>query len=357
MKYKLEITAWYFNQERSVQLINPQNFISKVASLKLGLENVDEYWREFATRNLIIQEFSEWLHSNKIPTLAELLIKKPKLNNGDLFSIYHDFYGNGLGKFQSSNAPNPQNMFAEVHNRLRYNPDVKLRILYHPDNFICKTAWSRLSGHTRLFCVCYVENFESNVIIARPYIMGDLHDGPELQTTPDWPAKYYGEIQPFEIDQFKKVHEFLKSAKIKSNIKALRDIPEVQIKHAFAEIIQEPDVPKDWGGEKSDLFTTKISVDGKFMSTAFIFKGPARFSPMTMKHLGQNGDQIERLFTEPANLLILQHCHNVTNPVRATMRAYASSLYNPRHFSIIDGTQTYQILSAYGKCGLGINKT
>jgi len=88
------------------------------------------------------------------------------------------------------------------------------------------------------------------------------------------------------------------------------------------------------------------------MSTAFLLKGPSKFFPMKMVHLGKNGDQIERLFSEPADLLVLQNCHEVTNPVRATMRAYACRIYDLRYFTIIDGADTVRLLKAYGKCGL-----
>ena len=33
----------------------------------------------------------------------------------------------------------------------------------------------------------------------------------------------------------------------------------------------------------------------------------------------------------------MKHCHQITNPVRATMRAYASRIHDPRNFAILDG--------------------
>ena len=64
---------------------------------------------------------------------------------------------------------------------------------------------------------------------------------------------------------------------------------ETQVKSAFAEIIGEPTVPKDWAGESSDLFTSRLVIDGQRISTAFLLKGPARFHPMTPADLGQIG--------------------------------------------------------------------
>jgi hypothetical protein len=95
-----------------------------------------------------------------------------------------------------------------------------------------------------------------------------------------------------------------------------------------------------------------LILDGERISTAFAFKGPAKFHPMTNADLGKNGDQINRLFAEPARLLVLQHCHQITSPVRDTMRAFAQQMGNPRLFCLIDGYDTLRVLKAYGKCGL-----
>ncbi len=73
---------------------------------------------------------------------------------------------------------------------------------------------------------------------------------------------------------------------------------------------------------------------------------------MKMTHLGKNGDQIERLFSEPAELLVLQHCHKVSTAVRSTIRAFASRIHDLRYFAIVDGYDTVRLLTAYGKCGM-----
>ncbi len=138
-----------------------------------------------------------------------------------------------------------------------------------------------------------------------------------------------------------------------SLLEPLKIIPETKIKTAFAEIIGEPCVQKDWGGERSDLFSSRVRLNGERISTAFAFKGPAKFQPLNLAQLGKNGDQIDRLFTEPADLFILQHCHEITSPVRGTMRAYAQQISRPRFYCIIDGYDTIRILTAYHKCGFG----
>jgi hypothetical protein len=140
-------------------------------------------------------------------------------------------------------------------------------------------------------------------------------------------------------------------SRTKQDLEKLREVPERDVKKAFAAIIGEPVVPKDWGGERSDLFSSRVKIDGKRISAAFAFKGPAEFKPLTIAGLGKNGDQIDRLFTEPADLLVLQHCHEITPAVRGAMRAYAQRMGDPRMFCLIDGYDTVRLLSAYRKCG------
>lgn len=61
----------------------------------------------------------------------------------------------------------------------------------------------------------------------------------------------------------------------KSDLGALREIPEHRIRRAFAEIMGEQAIPKNWGGERSDLFSDRVRLDGRRMATALMFKGPA----------------------------------------------------------------------------------
>jgi hypothetical protein len=97
----------------------------------------------------------------------------------------------------------------------------------------------------------------------------------------------------------------------------------------------------------------QIRIAGQQLSAAFAFKGPAKPRPLTVADLGKNGDQISRLFAEPCDFVVLQHCHNVTAAVRDPMRAFATRIGRLRPFCIIDGADTVRILRAYGKLEFG----
>ncbi|GGV69011.1 hypothetical protein GCM10010277_78910 [Streptomyces longisporoflavus] len=66
-------------------------------------------------------------------------------------------------------------------------------------------------------------------------------------------------------------------------------VPEDVVKHAFAGLIGESYVPKDWGGERSDLYTSRVFVRGRQVSAAWLFKGPGHPRAMDVKALGKNG--------------------------------------------------------------------
>ncbi len=307
---------------------------------------------EGQARAVVKHELESWLQRNPIPSLGELLATHKPLVVGNLFTIYHDFYGRGLSKYVSFTEPLPRDAIAELHNTLSYDKSRRIRILYSPMNLTSSSAWDRLSGRARLFCFCYIERAEPDEIIARPYLIGDPHSDLDLHTSTAWDASHYGELHITQIDQFADVRSIYETEKSPPYLELLRTIPETDIKRAVAEIINEGKIPNDWGGEQSDLFSCNVSVERRYMPTAFLFKGPAHFTEMKMSHLGKNGDQIVRLFSEPARLLVLQHCHNVSNAVRSTMRAFASRVHDLRYFTIIDGSDTIRILSAYKKCGL-----
>ena len=114
-------------------------------------------------------------------------------------------------------------------------------------------------------------------------------------------------------------------------------------------LLGETVIPKDWGGEECDIFSSNLSVDGKRYSAAFLLKGPAKFHEMTLADCGKNADQIYRLFNTPADVFIVQHCHKITPSVRKTVEAFALAQYSRScMFTFIDGYDTARILHSNG---------
>jgi hypothetical protein len=154
------------------------------------------------------------------------------------------------------------------------------------------------------------------------------------------------ELQPDQIDQFASAD--LPWTPTAKEFKKLESFPERAIKKLICELLGEQAIPADWGGEECDIFSANLTVDGTRQTGAFLLKGPAAFHPMTLKDCGKNGDQIYRLFNTPAQIYIVQHCHNIGAAVRKTVEAFAlgRSFVSPCRYVIMDGITTARLLRA-----------
>ncbi|UGQ14288.1 hypothetical protein LO772_12255 [Yinghuangia sp. ASG 101] len=211
------------------------------------------------------------------------------------------------------------------------------------EHFTSTSAQEFIRGKRTAFILAYIQDTHPRVKM-RPIVIGQRIW---------WPGK----MGPLSLAEPLEMHPALFDAfsgvdwrkRLRSqDLEVMRNVPEEKVKEAFAQLIGEPDVPLDWGGESSDLFSARVSVEGSFSSAAFLFKGPAKFAPMTVAMLGKNGDQISRLASEPAEILVVQHCHSVKPAVRTLLMAFALNAWNPRRYAIFDGYDTLRILRHFG---------
>ena len=182
-------------------------------------------------------------------------------------------------------------------------------------------------------------------IIFDPIIMGfpwlrKIDEEPSFDSM--WYHYSFYENYLEDFDEFKKVKEIT----LPPNSEPMKNISETAFKTCLASVLGDK-IEKDWGGESSDYFSAHLHLNGKPTTGAFLFKGPAKFEPMKLNHLGKNKDQIVRLAHEPANVLFVQHCHDITSPVRETLRAFAVQPGNPRRYCFIDGRDSLRFLYAY----------
>lgn len=206
------------------------------------------------------------------------------------------------------------------------------------------SAPGSLTGNRRAYLIGTVTSLNAELIELRPVFIGirSFVDDDLATRGPAPGARVY----PSDIRQFSGIN--FASPLTDTEGQAVLRVPEDTVKRAFARLIGESYVPKDWGGERSDLYTSRVFARGRQMSTAWLFKGPGHPRAMDVKALGKNGDQIDRLFTEPAELLVLQHCHQIKPSVVGMMDAYSHDARHPRFYMIIDGADTGRILRSLG---------
>lgn len=226
--------------------------------------------------------------------------------------------------------------------------DLKSRayLEFSTDKVRSDTLRSRLDRGDQFSIIAQFHSYSEKEIIFDPIIIGSpwfsaVEDTSDLS----WFGYVHKELFIEDIDEFKKTKDIIPNKDEVSQI--MSKLPEKEVKKAFCSILGlEPE--NDWGGEQSDIYSANLHINKKRHSAAFILKGPAKYSPMTLYHLGKNNDQIVRLANEPAQLLIVQHCHEIGQAVRSTLRAFAVQPSNPRKYCLIDGNDTFRILKAYG---------
>ena len=128
-------------------------------------------------------------------------------------------------------------------------------------------------------------------------------------------------------------------------------VSEDQFKRGIQAILGERGNFKDWGGEKNDLFTTRVRLARGRRSTAFAFKGPGTKGKLVPGKMGKNGDQIQRLFEADAEVFLVQYCREIDQSVIDQMGqlALAKSIMTGRKiwYGLIDGQDSNRIYTAY----------
>ncbi len=158
---------------------------------------------------------------------------------------------------------------------------------------------------------------------------------------------------PAQRAKFISIDDIASFARVRDQGDSLRppkSLAEKKLKHAFQKIIGEPGSFKDWGGEKSDLFTTKLRLTGARVPAAIAFKGKATKGKLVPAKMGKNGDQINRLFDEPAGVFLVVYVGQIDSSIIAQMQAFAignALKGRPVHYGIIDGRDVARLAAAY----------
>jgi len=222
----------------------------------------------------------------------------------------------------------------------------QVRLEYSTSHIRSDTLRMELHNGADLSIIAIYSRTDGNCLVFRPLVMGNpwlLTDDSKLENHVMFWGREFFENFIEDFDEFSRVREFPKPG----SFEIMERVPERGFKRALAKILGD-NITKDWGGEQSDHFTSNIHLGGRRATASFLLKGPARFAPMSLNHLGKNNDQIYRLSQEPSDILFVQHSHDITPPVRATLRAFTVQPGRPRRYCLIDGRDSLWLLNAYG---------
>jgi hypothetical protein len=159
-----------------------------------------------------------------------------------------------------------------------------------------------------------------------------------------WIATAGAKIKRVTIDD---IDSFSKVKKVKPAGLLADKLSEDEFKNGIQAIVSEPGEFKDWGGEQSDLYTTRVVMREKRRGAAFAFKGPALKGKLVPGRMGKNGDQAQRLFREDADVFLVQHCREIASSVLDLMKQLAIvqsiATGNEILYGVIDGADSERL--------------
>lgn len=332
----VQVNCWVLHKGRLSSLVSEDRF-AVLASVrrrvaKLGSDEVRFYEREL----------HRWLSTHEVPSVQALLLEASTWPN-QLCWYEGPMTWSNIAE-DRKRAALGENVRCEFSSWVPADDaTVRLAGTFDPRHVTCSTANVELRGTTTQY-LFGTASHDGKEIMFRPIAIAERY----LTSTPTpWANSEWQMVSPRQVDQFGGVDWDL--AVSLSDLDRLRTVSESEVKHVLAQMLGEQTVQKDWGGELMDLWSTRLSVNGQQMHSAFLLKGPANFRPMTIASLGKPGDQLERLRKTAANLLVIQHCHEITPNVVGMLQAFASDYRNPRRYMILDGFDTFRLLRAEGR--------
>ena len=299
------LTAFYLSRDRVLGLLGTERLPAHVLA---ALQGHDVTMASAILSNAVGSYLLEAMASGGVKTLQQLAFEG-ELKRGAQFIYDGHVYGKG---FAYANKSPTLNLSEELDEPLAGQ---KLLVEFSKNGLVNATAYTRMAGSTRLFVFGYVSDIDATTVRAVPYVIGDLVDRsaglpmPFLQTL---------EMRPKDIGQFAGMDEEWTPSK--AEFERMRTVPEQAVKELMCQLLGEHTVPKDWGGEESDVFTANLSVHGRRATAALLLKGPACFHPMKPTDLGKNGDQLYRLFNIPAQVFVVQHGSSLTQWRRRSVK-------------------------------------
>lgn len=329
------LTAFYLSRDRVLGLLQVERLPHHVLAALQG-QNVP--MASAILSNAVGAHLLQVIAAGAVKTLPQLAFEGG-LQQGAQFIYNGHFSGGG---FADRNKTPALTLTEKLDEPLAGK---KLVFEFSKTGLVNATAYTRMSGSTRLFAYGYIADVGDTTIRAVPYVVGDLVASSSMLSSPFLDTL---ELRPEAIEQFAGIDQELLPSE--SDLKRMQDVPEQAVKELLCSLLSEHAVPKDWGGEESDVLSANLMIYGRRHTGAFLLKGPARFHPMKPTDLGKNGDQLYRLFNIPAQVYVVQHCHNIGAAVRKQAEAFAlaRTFIAPCHIVFMDGITTARLLRAHG---------
>jgi len=330
------IDAGFIHRRHCLNLLGP-----KAAGLIAQRPVPRDHFEQLALDHMVVRLVLGGCKASSLPTLADALCQPTP---GTLFCSTEIV--RGVARFWKTARPT---------NRILTPFSTKSVVLeYSKTHIVSDTLKSELSsGEHILSIVGRIREVLAKKVVIHPIIVGSpwlehpLNEGKGIAIGELMFGGYnWFENFPADIDEFSKCAS-IPAQEPEEWQEVMKKMPERDVKRHLAARLGD-EAEGDWGGEQHDHYSANVHLSKRRVTAAFLLKGPSRFAPMTPRMLGTNGDQIVRLASSSAHLLVVQHCHVIQDSVRLMLRMAAVAPHNPRRFCLIDGRDTFRILRAYG---------
>lgn len=329
-----------FVHHRTIQALIGEPGMAAIDAAISRLPETDEWLRSVRIDHIYSEAFLAWCSAMGVGPL-DVLLQDGSLGSGEVTGHF----------FCSTERLDPCESLYDVEEatsvvRPRLPTDYSVALKYMTAKVKADTLRSKLAEGFEISVVAELELVEEKELVFRPRLMGFpiLKKPSPVELGFEPMVLQYNFFEHFveDFDEFAKVRD----AEEPPSPEPMRHVSEAAFKQCLAELLGDQ-TSKDWGGETSDYYSAHVRLNGRRHTAAFLLKGPAKFGPMGLNHLGKNNNQIVRLASEPADVLVVQHCHDIGSDVRATLRAFAVQPGRPRRYCLIDGRDSLRLLRAY----------
>ena len=321
-----------FVHHRKIETILGQPGMRVINELIAQLPEMPPHLREVRIDHIYTRVFLSWCNSKGIKPLGDSLV-----NQSGIIVCSTEMLAPCPNFSEGERAISTWVPNGEIHQTVEFH--------YSTQFVRSATLRGKLLQGFKISIVAELSYVCDELIVFEPIIMGFpwLERG---ESNPNFEIMLYGPdfFEHFveDFDEFSKVRQIPNPP----SPEPMRMISESAFKTCLAKILGDT-APQDWGGEESDYYSAHLHLTGRRVTGTFLLKGPAKFAPMGLNHLGKNNDQINRLAHQPAEVLIVQHCHDILPVIRDTLRVFAVQPSRPRRYCLIDGRDSLRLLQAY----------
>jgi len=157
-------------------------------------------------------------------------------------------------------------------------------------------------------------------------------------------------VRRITVDDIREFRRVRSTERRGASATTARAVPEARIKSGIKSLLGSAHTSKDWGGEKCDL-CGDIHIGPKRLTAAFALKGPGTTGKLVPGKMGTNGDQVQRLFSVPADVYIIQYVGEIDESLPALMvqlaQARSATTGTEMLYGVVDGVDTARLIDRY----------